>query len=1410
MTEGGEPGYNHFKEPGRKAPEYRVGKGEFFVMNAINRKKIGKNSFIAGVLLLMVMLALGTLRTFAEEGAKSSSSYVLTIRKVFADGTPDNVVAEAAKQKYTFRVEAKVKNGGENETVEKVVTITGEDEGTVEFSNAFKVSVIEQTDGGGFEVPNGTNEPFIYDVSETECLSEMHVNASKATVHISKDNGRIEISRPEDAPTVTFKLTGEPHHGSQEEFDRKFKESNSSDSVTIAAGGKAEFIGLPQGEYTITKLRAADGFNVLVGSRDFGVKAGETGKVYINGTDSKITIKAPDPVDGVVLTHHYQVSGGNKYTTREIDVLSGNYGAVEHLGEGLYTIKVSETYDGFKGYTVAYPDIVKTADRTGNTSALYTASSGNYKYFSVLNGADYVEVYGFGPMLNASKEAVSSTYKFYYGTRNAETGKIASRNTTVSDEDWRGCTFNAPVKLVVPASDGRVYFLALNVSNASAKYLTVKWREYKEKEAKAPIKDPSADGNVVKVNGITDNYITISKAQDTSDPRGDAVNYYYTIKDSNGNKIENYTVAATDKDGNNINVPVNETFDEKDTTVTLKAGQTVKISGLKSGANYRIYEDIEKAPAKPFDVTLEDTKKIVTTSGGEISITTLDERIVEISRPGKKEDDNEREYTYNIYDENDSETVLRQVKLKSGETKTVAEATGSKLPPGSYCIKAIDDQIVGFDVAFTDSSSLTSDFIRTATVTFTNTFSEVESSYHVIHEYYLKDGDNYTFEGVSPVYTKNCDHNHAAGDGHKSTEVHLLDVFGGNTYTHFGDAYGKVVSWPKGGDAKEVILSEDEKQYKETGQFEKKWPASNGMGTADDPGTREYDYVSLTNKDCAIATSHSHKDGAHEDGAEIIILRYYRNAALPEAGKYNIIHVYYKRTSEGDIWEGSSKLETKGDIDLTGDNRYKTYDADGVEKVFVPGTAWPDDWKEENVYEYDGAAYGRIVESASDSAFNGDNAVGDGKEYRKDDTMTSVKATVEGDQIIILRYYRTGGYKVVHEYYYREKADSAEDSDETEGEPGEDGGEEEGLIQGASRASLQDDADRSDVQGSNSGNTVSGNDIQNLGEDANELGENSSANPVDSEEGAEAQMISAQSEDVQSPNDGNAVSGNDVQAPDDGNGGGDADLSGNDMGGANDSEEIPENPDDMISVLNDDVEALADADGVFKGTLSDSGGYTYDYEGRSEINAYPVALGGEYDARGVKREYVNKENNYSYVFNDAVYGYVEPDGSYRMAPYKTGVTGTEKSEEIIILRYIRGDVPVTPPPEPNNPDNPDPPGDPGGSDKPKDPDPEIPEVPEIPEEPENPGYPTELPDPNDPDSPDVITIWEDGVPRTYVKVWNPDLMQWVYIPDEDAPLAGYSPRTGDDSPFALWLVLAGGSLWGLTLIYPVRSRKQKK
>lgn len=144
--------------------------------------------------------------------------------------------------------------------------------------------------------------------------------------------------------------------------------------------------------------------------------------------------------------------------------------------------------------------------------------------------------------------------------------------------------------------------------------------------------------------------------------------------------------------------------------------------------------------------------------------------------------------------------------------------------------------------------------------------------------------------------------------------------------------------------------------------------------------------------------------------------------------------------------------------------------------------------------------------------------------------------------------------------------------------------------------------------------------------------------------------------------------------------------------------------------------------------------------------------------------------------------------------------------------------PGNPPDDPSDKPSEEQPDDP--QDDPKDDPKEEPENPQDepkedipdnpPENPSNPpGYLTELPDPNDPNSPDTVTIWDDGVPTTYIKVWDPDEEEFVYLPEDEVPLANMEfpdeeisltddmPATGDNSLTALWAVLAIIALAGI-------------
>lgn len=113
------------------------------------------------------------------------------------------------------------------------------------------------------------------------------------------------------------------------------------------------------------------------------------------------------------------------------------------------------------------------------------------------------------------------------------------------------------------------------------------------------------------------------------------------------------------------------------------------------------------------------------------------------------------------------------------------------------------------------------------------------------------------------------------------------------------------------------------------------------------------------------------------------------------------------------------------------------------------------------------------------------------------------------------------------------------------------------------------------------------------------------------------------------------------------------------------------------------------------------------------------------------------------------------------------------------------------PTDPTNPTNPETPTQPG-------------------DQPQTPNWPAELPDPNDPNTPSPITIIdENGVPRTYYKVWDDDLGQYVWILDEDLPLGFFDvPSTGDDRD--KWLMLILASLSGASLVGLTHKRKSRE
>ena len=116
-----------------------------------------------------------------------------------------------------------------------------------------------------------------------------------------------------------------------------------------------------------------------------------------------------------------------------------------------------------------------------------------------------------------------------------------------------------------------------------------------------------------------------------------------------------------------------------------------------------------------------------------------------------------------------------------------------------------------------------------------------------------------------------------------------------------------------------------------------------------------------------------------------------------DRGSYKYVHEYYVKDRNGNLTlEGTSEIGSSADDLLVDDNVH--YTDEGIEKV-------PE--FEDNVYEYQDTVYGRMTEDDS---------------YIVDNDMSYVVVTESGEQVVILQYVREepvkyGSYQVRREYY---------------------------------------------------------------------------------------------------------------------------------------------------------------------------------------------------------------------------------------------------------------------------------------------------------------------------------------------------------------------------------------------------------
>ena len=228
-----------------------------------------------------------------------------------------------------------------------------------------------------------------------------------------------------------------------------------------------------------------------------------------------------------------------------------------------------------------------------------------------------------------------------------------------------------------------------------------------------------------------------------------------------------------------------------------------------------------------------------------------------------------------------------------------------------------------------------------------------------------------------------------------------------------------------GDDDTDSIDSEMEETSDEKAAIDKKVRSSEHYSSA------SYNSVGIIDKGVGVGSNNEslnygpESDKDHimvtKQAEQIIILRYYRDRR-PE-GKYNVIHVYYRRDENGDHWEGISGVRPQNGelgIKYTGNQVQKETDfkPEGAEQPYA--------------YVWDGRPqYGVVEKTGNTGNFNPDNEfefAGDGLVYHPNNDWTAAEGTEEGNQIIILRYYREpkreGYYNIIHEYYLREKGET--------------------------------------------------------------------------------------------------------------------------------------------------------------------------------------------------------------------------------------------------------------------------------------------------------------------------------------------------------------------------------------------------
>lgn len=1023
----------------------------------MNVKSKGKRIFGGCLLLMMAVLTICTV-AFATV-TRSNDSYSLVIQKLFKveeiqedspkeDSPNKAVLAQAQEKTYTFKIEGTVRGeNGENIPYSEEITLSAKDDADPEepgwqskpivFGQPYKVTVTEITDNIEIEV----NDKY-YNLSDSYTNAVIPVNSRTYEMEL-KNNSVITVSRPEleqgesDPGPLWYHVTSRPeegHHADDfESLDMTF---------SLEAGKTKKIERLPSGDmlcagmYTIEQIAAPAGYQVQMGTRTETVTAGEAGRFYINGIPGRLSLTAGG-TKGDGATHYYTIDrteteqgDDSVFVARTVSVASGEKYVLDNLPKGGYTVKeYSLAGEANTEFSLLMPQTTQKS-RTATSSAPQSTAPDVFKTFSLTKGTTYFKLNSFGPLYDSKKNTINNAsivYELDYGWGNAE-GRIAY--VSVSGGPFKAIIKPYPINGAERYPDPnalKIGFRTRNVSDSTAQFIGVAWTEYFEKEELKTFEEAGKqykDGITLDKRGwLTITAPAAKEGDDTSQ-----IVYYYTLRNSK-NQLITLSEGATDKDG---------------TTVKLAAGQSIKITGLAAGS-YKITEDVDwenvgftmEISGNPFGTT-ETGKEIQVQIGGKRDIT-ISKPALGIHPDGSADD---RVYIFVVEGPNN---VEKRVEVKAGESETVT------LPgAGKYTVRPQNDTLEEYHLGYTDSGAIYGTVSGSmSTITFTNVLRQGAYGYRYVHEYYVKDSDGiYTYEGNSQITTRR---GRRGGERYQAGQITKVTNFRDNPYKHFSDGYGRVDGIQLAEDPQmdleeanyivHPIASASSAQVNQ-GSVYPIASASSAQAKLNDGALKdladqepECDDTGIVNAGVGYDSEGrllnyepdsgwNHID-VTKDASQIVILRYYRDRK-PE-GKYNVIHVYYYRDENGDKWEGiSGVLPQNGELGIK-------YTGDQVNKIY---SFKPADAQQSYTYTWDSTQYGVVEKTGDTGNYNPDTDefAGDGLIYRPNNDWIDVEGTEEGNQIIILRYYREpskeGSYNIVHEYYFREEGESHDNEED--------------------------------------------------------------------------------------------------------------------------------------------------------------------------------------------------------------------------------------------------------------------------------------------------------------------------------------------------------------------------------------------